>query len=248
MNWALAITLLVLSPVTAKAAVSPSDLLPLRTCAHSVSKSIDGRSISEGWSSDDENSFYFLNCDDGPTLGQNHYVFTPNGVYYFFIKPHKDYKGGMEGTQFRLSLENKIYYYKNNIVGGMGDLFDQAGVNLSVRQSTEEDAKMDVSPKNPVINYYMKALTGKGDASAAIEAVVLPADRVEKAQACIRKAILSHGKSLHRVYTHRFEYRQVSSDVLKTYRQFVQGALASPACDADTEIRSQFNTFIADLP
>ena len=110
-----------LSLSTAHAQTTTTDLLPLRSCAHAVSKTIEGRRIIEGWSSDDENSFLFLTCDDDLAKGKDHYVFTANGIYYYFIKAHKDYKGGLEPTQFRLSIENATYYLRTNIVAGMGN-------------------------------------------------------------------------------------------------------------------------------
>ena len=224
-----------------------NDLLPLRSCAYSVSNLIEGIRIYADWASDDENSNYFLNCDDDYDKGQDHYVFTPNGVYYFFIKYHKDYKGGFEGTQFRLSLENKTYYFKSNIAGGMGQLFDHSGKNLSIRDSESENARIDVSAKNPVINYYMKTLTGKSDAKSAIIATPATGERLLKAQACIQNQITELSTSLVKVYRHRLDYQQVSLETLVEYEAFAEKALSHPSCASDPKISELMNKLILEL-
>lgn len=198
----------------------------------------------EGWASDDENSFLFVNCNDDWDKGQDHYVFTPNGAYYFFIKSHKDYKGGFEPTQFRLSLENKTYYFKSNCVGGMGDLYDSSGKNLSQFKSTPEDATIDPSIKNLAINYYMKTLTGKGDVNSAIQALPLPTDRVEKAQACIQKRIFDLSRSLSNVYDARRKYRQVSNEVLSQYRNRLQTVFSTASCSVDAKVLDTLTTYL----
>jgi len=224
-----------------------NDLLPLRSCAYSVSNLIEGTRIYADWASDDENSMYFLNCDDDYDKGQDHYVFTPNGVYYFFIKYHKDYKGGYEGTQFRLNLENNTYYFKANIAGGMGQLFDQTGKNLSTVDLETEHARIDVSPKNPVINYYMKTLTGKSDAKASIIATPATGDRLIKAQSCIQNQITELSTSLVKVYRHRMDYRQVSPEKLVQYKAFAENALSHPACSSDPKIAELMNNLMIEL-
>lgn len=225
------------------------DLIPLRACAMTVSKNIDETKISEGWSSDDEKSFLFLNCDDDYVKGEDHYVFTPNGVYYFYIKAHKDYKGGFEGTQFRLSLENKTYYFKSNIVAGMGNLYDQTGNNLSASSSvTDPDSKkIDPSSKNVVLNYYMKVITGRPETNASVVAEPVTPERALKAQACIQKRILRLSKSLVDVYNSRSDYRQVDPSTLSTYKAFVQKSLLSPACSSDPALSETLIKMLNDL-
>ena len=214
-----------------------------------VSKNIDESKISEGWSSDDENSFLFLNCDDDYTKGEDHYVFTPTGVYYFYIKAHKDYKGGLEGTQFRLRLENKTYYFKSNIVAGMGNLYDQSGNNLSASSSAldPDNKKIDPSSKNLVLNYYMKVITGKPDTNASVVAESVTAERALKAQACIQNRIIKLSESLVDVYNSRSDYRQVDASTLSTYKTFVQKSLLSPACSSDPSLSEQLTKLLNKL-
>ena len=222
------------------AGTTMSDLIPLRSCANSVSKQMSGERISSGWSSNDENSFYFLTCDDNYDLGDDQYVFTPNGVYYFFLKQHKDYKGGMEPTQFRLSIENKTYYFMTDIVSGMGELFDETGKNLDTSATGSAQTTYDVTSKNLALNYYMKTLVGKSDPKATVVALPVSNDRIEKAQSCIRKQLFQLGSSLQDVFTFRRDHGSIPEAYIQPYRTAVLNDLSAPACSVDPIVTAKF--------
>lgn len=226
---------------------SANELLPLRSCAYSVSTLIEGRKIPADWSSENEDSFYFLNCLEDYDKGQDIYVYTPKGVYYFFVKSHKPYKGGLEATQFRLSLENETYYFKANIVGGLGNLYDRNGSNLRSDTYDPEDLKLDVSQKNPALIHYMKVITGSADPKSAVVAAPATGERLLKAQACIRTQVMKLSSDLVGVYLHRVKYKQVPPETLATYKAYAETVLTHPACSMDAVVADGISKLLVEI-
>ena len=223
------------------------DLTPLRSCARALSVNIEGDRFYEGFTSESEDSMYFITCDSNYSAGRDHYILNENGAYHLFEKSHKDYQGGMVQTQYRFTLENNTFYFKSNIVGEMGDIFDDQGKNLFQNPITGE-SKIDVSQKNKALTYYMKTLTGSGDPKAALKAHPLTPERTSILQVCLRKKLNHLGSSLQRIYMARFRDIDTTVDELVKYRETTIKALSEPACYADPELGSKFNELLANLP
>ena len=223
------------------------DLTPLRACARALSVNIEGDRFSEGFPSDDDESMYFITCDDNYNLGRNHYILMTNGAYHMFEKTHVDYKGGLEPTLYRFNLENKTFYFRVNIVGEMGDVFNDKGLNLSKAPVTGTPT-IDTSAKNLALKFYMKTLTGRTDSKAALNAEPLSADRYSKLQSCLRKKMNDLGNSLYRTYLARYRDDSIEPSSLAKYRETVATALNHQACRSDEQIASKFEEFLATLP
>ncbi len=223
------------------------DLTPLRACARALSVNVEGDRFFEGFTSEREDSMYFITCNDNDAIGKDHYILTENGAYYLFEKNHNDYQGGAYPTLYRFTLEKDTYYFKSNIVGEMGDVFDDQGRNLFKSPTTGEKT-IDVSQKNKALTYYMKTLTGKTDSKAALKALPLTPERTPILQSCLRKKLNHLGTSLYRVYWARFRDIDTDMDDLKKYRETTVKALSEPACYADSALGTKFNELIANLP
>jgi hypothetical protein len=223
------------------------NITPLRACARALSVNIEGDRFYEGFTSDGEDSMYFITCDGDDTQGKDHYILTEKGAYHLFEKKHKDYQGGSVPTIYRFKLENDTFYFKANIVGEMGDVFDDQGRNLFQNPITGEN-KIDISSKNKALTYYMKTLTGKTDSKAALTALPLTPERTPILQSCLRKKLSYLGSSLQRIYMARFRDVDTDMDDLAKYRDTAVKALSEPACYSDSELGSKFNELIGKLP
>lgn len=223
------------------------DLTPLRACARALSINVEGDRFYEGFTSDQADSMYFITCDSNYSQGRDHYILTENGAYHLFEKAHKDYQGGMVPTQYRFTLEKNTFYFKSNIVGEMGDVFDDQGINL-FKSPTTGEKKIDISTKNKALMYYLKTLTGSTDLKAALKATPLTPERTSILQSCLRKKLNYLGSSLQRVYLARFRDIDTEVDELAQYRSNTIKALSEPACYTDSELGKKFNELIANLP
>jgi len=236
-----------LTTAMAPHAARAEDLTPLRACAKALSINIEGDRFYEGFTSENDNSMYFITCDSNYSQGRDHYILTENGAYHLFEKAHKDYQGGMVPTQYRFTLEKNTFYFKSNIVGEMGDVFDDQGINL-FKSPTTGEKRIDISAKNKALTYYMKTLTGSPDPKAALKATPLTPERTTILQSCLRKKLSYLGTSLSRVYLARFRDIDTEIDELARYRATAVKALSEPACYSDSELARKFNELIANLP
>jgi len=237
--------LLTLACLTSKAVAQ--DLTSLRTCARDLSINVEGDRFKEGFASDTEDSMYFITCDDNPNEGKDHYIFTVNGIWHLFEKAHYDYKGGLEPTTYRFIIGTETFYFRSNIVGEMGDIFNAKGVNLSTAEGIST-AKIDISPKNQALAFYIKTLTGKKDPKGALIAEPISRERTLKLQECVRQKLDYLGTSLAHTYRARADDSSIDPILLAQYRNNVTRALSNQACHTDAEISSKFEQLLANLP
>jgi hypothetical protein len=223
------------------------DLTPLRACARALSINVEGDRFYEGFSSEKDDSMYFITCDSDYTKGRDHYILTDQGAYHLFEKSHKDYQGGMIPTHYRFNLNQETYYFKSNIVGEMGDVFDAQGRNLFQKPITGE-TKIDISSKNKALAFYMKTLTGSSDPKAALKASPVTPERNAILQSCLRSKLSYMGNSLQKIYLARFRDIDTDLDELANYRKNTVKALSEPACYSDPELGSKFNELMVNLP
>ena len=224
------------------------DLVTLRSCAQAVSKTIEGVHIPAEWASDDQDSFYYLNCNDDINKGEDYYIITPNGVYSYSIKPHKDYKGGAYGALYRVKIENRNYYFSADITNSLGGLYDESGNNLSCSVTNPDYSNIDPSSKNPVLAFYMKVITGSSDPTSAVLAEPATGDRLEKAAACMEGKINKLAESLAMVYEYRVKYKQVPPETLVIYRATLENALKTPECSVSKNVSDNFLKLLANIP
>ena len=228
------------------AARSAPHWLALRECQRSVAVNMDGRSIPYGWSGPGDEGILFINCDDNYDVGQDHYVYTPSGVYHFLIKTHRDYKGGLEPTQFRLKIEDKSYYFVTNIVGGLGVLYDSNGKALDPNQYDPADLNYSPAKKKPVLDFYHKVLTGSSAPGAAVIAQTPNAERMAKAEGCLKRQVIKLGSELSRSFKAQFSPWKTTESMRKEKLEFLEAALHHPACQADPEITREFEALLKD--
>ncbi len=250
----LSLTIFCLQTALAQAQVATptnvKDLVTLRSCAQAVSKSIEGSHIRADWGSDDQDSIYYLNCNDDVSraTGEDYYIITPSGVYYYFIKPHKDYKGGAYGALYRVKIENRNYYFSADITNSLGGLYDESGNNLSCSVTDPDYSNIDPSSKNPVLAFYMKVITGSSDPKSAVLAEPATGDRLEKAAACMESKINKLAESLAMVYEYRVKYRQVPPETLVVYKATLENALKTPECSVNKNVADNFLKLLANMP
>jgi hypothetical protein len=190
---------------------------------------------------------YFLNCDDNSDLGQDHYVYTPNGVHHLFVKSHKDYKSGLEPTQFRLSIEGKTYYLMTNVVSGMGELYDANGLNLDTTIDDPQRKRLDLIKNKAAIDYYMKVLVGSATPSSTVLAKPAEDKRLIQAEACIRREILKMGDSLAETFKSIYEPWKTPEKTRTERLDQLQEVLRAPACTSDPEISARFESRLTEL-
>ncbi len=227
-------------------APSPPSWLSLRECQRSLAVTMDGRQIPYGWSQPGDQGILFINCDDNYALGQDHYVYTPSGVYHFLLKTHRDYKGGMEPTQFRLRIGDQSYYFVGNIAGAMGVLYDASGKALDQNQYDPADLTYNATKKKPVLDFYHKVLTGSSAPGSAVIARVPDPERLEKAERCIRREVSKRGADLADTFKVRFAAWKTTEATRKEKLAFLENVLRHPACSADPEISKEFEAILRD--
>lgn len=232
--------------LTCSSAVA-QDLTPLRSCARALSINVEGDRFYEGFTSEKDDSMYFITCDSNYSQGRDHYILTEKGAYHLFEKSHKDYQGGMIPTHYRFTLDQETYYFKSNIVGEMGDVFDAQGRNLFQKPISGE-TKIDISSKNKALAFYMKTLTGSSDPKASLKASSVTPEQSSILQSCLRKRLSYMGKSLQQIYLARFRDIDTDQNELATYRKNTVKALSEPACYTDQELGTKFNELMVSLP
>lgn len=218
--------------------------LSLRECQRSLAVTFDGIRIQYGWSGPGSDGILFMNCDDNYDLGQDQYVYTPSGVYHFLIKTHRDYKGGMEPTQFRLRIEGKPYYFVSNIAGAMGDLYDSSGKALEPEQYDPADLTYSIAKKKPVLDYYHKVLIGSSAPDAALVARAPDTERLGKAESCLRKEVLQRASDLASTFKIRFAAWKTPEATRKEKLEFLEQIFRHSACTSDPEMSGKLEAIL----
>jgi hypothetical protein len=171
----------------------------LKQCAQDLAVTVEMNSLEEHWTSKkSEDPFLFLTCDrfQKPNL----HTFFKNGfIYQLNIPEHRDFPGfEVIYATVRFRLNQKNYIYEGNLIGEMGSIYDEQGVNLTGGEV--EKRRIDPTDKNKIIEFYMKQVLKPYRFGGVLEVQALPESEYDQTQPCLLKLIKGYLEDQRRGY------------------------------------------------